>query len=248
MRHRERAAGQPIKLTEANILLVDDEPLLLQIFGAWLGHTGSGKLHTAPNGEVALAKMKEQRFDVLITDVRMPVMDGVTLVRALAAAGISQPIIIFVSGFGDIDLKEMYSLGAEAFLTKPVQRDELVGVLERSLAERSALWVETLPTHPRQSLELDLTHIDVGSGAPFCLGRGGFSVRSPKPLSLGRIAFRFRFEAVPWEMVGAGYVRWYSRASQTAGIEFSYLDHSCRSSVVELIAEGKPRSFIPDCG
>lgn len=228
-------------------MLVDDEPLLLQIFGAWLGLTGPGRLRTALNGEAALAAMQRESFDVLITDVRMPVMDGITLVRSLAAAEISQPIIIFVSGFGDIDLKEMYSLGAESFLSKPVRRDELIDVLQRSLQDRSELWSEALPAKPRQSLQLNFPGIEAGPDAPFCLGRGGFSVRSPKPLSLGKIAFQFKFESLPWEIVGTGHVRWYSRASQTAGIEFTYLDPPCRSSVVEMISAIKPRSFIPDC-
>jgi len=226
---------------------VDDEPLLLGLFGAWLRRTGAGRLHTAQNGEAALAAMKEELFDILVTDIRMPVMDGVTLVRSLAAAGISVPVIIFVSGFGDIDVREMYSLGVEAFLSKPVLRDELISVLKRAVVERSALWSEAMPTKPRQSLESHLARIDVGPDAPFCLGRGGFSVRSLKPLSLGKISFRFTFESLQWQIVGEGYVRWYSRVTQTAGIEFAYLDLTCRSSVVDIISATKPRSFIPDC-
>lgn len=243
----ERTAGQRIHLSDANILLVDDEPLLLEIFAAWLGRTGKGRLRTALNGEVALAAMAEEPFDILITDVRMPVMDGITMVRSLAKAGFSIPIIVFVSGFGDIDEKEMYSLGAEAFLAKPVRREELIGVLERSVAERSTLWSEALSTTPRQSLALLVEQIDIGPDAPFCLGRGGFSIRAPKILSLGKVSFEITLRSHNQVMIGEGFVRWYSRASQTAGVEFTYLAMSCRSWVVELIAASNPRSFIPDC-
>jgi hypothetical protein len=174
-------------------------------------------------------------------------MDGITLVRSLAPTGVSLPVIIFVSGFGDIDLREMYSLGAEAFLSKPVRRDELISVLKRSVAERSTLWSEALPTTPRQSLGLQFERIELGPDAPFCLGRGGFSVQSQKPLSLGKISFQFTFRSPLSKMSGEGYVRWYSRATQTAGIEFTYLDDTCRSTVVDFISAINPRSFIPDC-
>jgi CheY-like chemotaxis protein len=221
--------------------------LLLEIFGAWLGRTGTGKLRTALNGEQALAALALEPFDILITDVRMPVMDGIMLVRSLAKAGFSMPVIIFVSGFGDIDVKEMYSLGAEAFLSKPVRRDELIGILERSVAERSVLWSEALPTTPRQSLTLEVEQIDMGPVGPFCLGRGGFSIQTSKPLSLGKVSFQINFKLLDRDLIGQGFVRWYSRASQTAGVEFTYLDVSCHSWVVERIADIKPRSFIPDC-
>ena len=227
--------------------MVDDEPLLLQIFGAWLGRTGNGTLRTALNGQVALAVMAVEPFDILITDVRMPVMDGIMLVRSLAEAGLSLPVIIFVSGFGDIDVREMYSLGAEAFLAKPVRREELLGVLERSVAERSSLWSAASPMTPRQSLAFQVERVDIGPNAPFCLGRGGFSIRAPKPLSLGKVSFEITVKSHNRVLIGEGVVRWYSRANQTAGIEFTYLDMSCRSWIVELINDTKPRGFIPDC-
>jgi CheY-like chemotaxis protein len=227
--------------------LVDDEPLLLEIFGAWLGRKGPGRLRTALNGEAALAALAVERFDILITDVRMPIMDGIMLVRSLAKAGLSMPVIIFVSGFSDIDVKEMYSLGAEAFLAKPLRREEFIGVLERSVAERSTLWFDALPVTPRQSLTLHVARIDEGPEGLFCLGRGGFSVHAPKPLSLGKMSFQISFEANDHKLIGEGFVRWYSRANQTAGVEFSYLDPSCRSWIVDLIVDSKPRSFIPDC-
>ena len=177
----------------------------------------------------------------------MPIMDGVTLVRSLAKTGVSIPAVIFVSGFGDIDLKEMYSLGAEAFLSKPLRREELIEVLERSVAERSTLWTEAMPKAPRQSLEMKAQSIEEGREAAFCLGRGGFSVRSPNPLSLGKVKFRITFDLEPGEIAGEGHVRWYSRANATAGVEFTYLDAKCRSWVAEKITVTKPRAFIPDC-
>ncbi len=229
-------------LSEARILLVDDEPILLSIFGAWLGVLGEGKLRTASNGQEALSAIVAQPVDVLITDVRMPIMDGVTLVRRLAKAGLTLRTIIFVSGFGDVDHKEMYSLGVEAFLAKPVRREELIDVLEKALAERALLWSVPMPVAPRQSIRLEIE----GSGeSSFRLGRGGFCIRCPEPLSLGKVAFCCSFPGEQRSVTGQGYVRWYSKAEKTAGIELAFLSTDSRAWLSEWIAATKPLSFIP---
>jgi CheY-like chemotaxis protein len=229
-----------MKLNEARILLVDDEPILLSIFGAWLGVLGDGKLRTASNGQEAHAAIVAQPVDVLITDVRMPIMDGISLVRRLAEEQLTIPTIIFVSGFGDVDHKEMYSLGVEAFLAKPVRREELIDVLGKALAERGTLWTLPMPTVPRQSIQIEVGEND------FRLGQGGFCIRYPKPLSLGKVAFRCSFTSPRRDITGEGYVRWYSKAEKSAGIEITFLDEESRVWFSNSIAAAKPLSFIPD--
>src|ERR1022692_2753340 len=115
-----------MKLHEAQILIVDDEPALRDIFTQWIEMSGCGAVRDASNGEAALAAILAEPVDILITDVRMPVMDGITLVRRLHELGIDIPSIIFVSGFVDVDLRQMYGLGVEAFLAKPFKREELI--------------------------------------------------------------------------------------------------------------------------
>ncbi len=221
---------------------MDDEPILLSIFGAWLGVLGDGKLRTASNGEEALAALVAQPVDVLITDVRMPVMDGVTLVRRLAKAGLTVPTIIFVSGFGDVDQKEMYSLGVEAFLAKPVRREELIEVLHTALEERVALWSVPMRTTPRQLVEFE---VDGSNEDFFRVGRGGFCIRCSKPLSIGKIEFRCTFTGERMGVTGQGYVRWYSKADRSAGIELAFLDADTRAWFSDVIAAIEPLSFIP---
>lgn len=232
-----------MQLSEARILLVDDEPILRDIFGAWLGVLSDGKLRTAANGIEAYLAIVAQPVDVLITDVRMPVMDGISLVRRLAEEKLTIPTIIFVSGFGDVDQKEMYSLGVEAFLAKPVRREELINVLERAVAERDTFWSHPMPAVPRQSIQIEVE----GFGEDdFRLGRGGFCVRCPKPLSLGKISFSCAFTSQGRSITGEGYVRWYSKSEMTVGIEFAFLAAECRVWLLSRIATTNPLSFIPD--
>lgn len=225
---------------------MDDEPQLLEIFGLWLTAAGCGKLYTAKNGEGALAVLNAHSIDLLVTDVRMPIMDGITLVRRLV--GLTKPIpsIVFISGFGDIDQREMYALGAEAFLTKPLPHEHLVAVVERTLAERSALWLTPMDTTPRQSIHIQVQGIgETTSKDSICMGRGGFSGHYSSPISLGKVVFQCHLSSEQREMTGEGYVRWRSRTEERVGIEFAYLDTSCRSWLLEEIAAASPRSFIP---
>jgi len=239
--------GCPIKLSEVTILVVDDEPALRDIFAKWLKAVGCGRVLTAADGAAALEVVKDEQVDLLITDVRMPVMDGVMLVRSLAKLDKPIPSIVFVSGFGDVNRKEMYGLGVEAFVSKPFDRSEVLGVLERAVSRRSRLWLTPMTIVPRQRFTLEAGGAGAaGANASIQLGRGGFSARYSGVLSLSKVNFRCNFAAKERELTGHGYVRWNSRDDQTVGIEFSYLDESCRSWVLEEIEANNPRSFIPD--
>lgn len=186
----------------------------------------------------------------------MPVMDGVSLVRRLHQLGVDIPSIIFVSGFSDVDEREMYHLGVEAFLAKPLRREDLLAYIEKSIADRSALWLDPLEPPPRQTIDIEAVALGCSHHlGPFgldhlCLGRGGFRAKTTAPLSLGKVAFSCRVPGdspgeTPRVLAGQGYVRWFARAEGTAGIEFAFLDPSCRNWVVEKIASIRPHSFIP---
>jgi CheY-like chemotaxis protein len=235
-----------MKLHDATVLVVDDEPMLLEIFSIWLAGVGCRKVFTAANGEVALALMKSQSIDLLLTDVRMPVMDGVSLVRRLGELGKSIPSIVFVSGFGDIDRREMYGLGVEAFIAKPCDRKELLTVLQNAVEERSALWCTQMPTMPRQSMHVQANHVALITGIDTIgLGRGGFCVSYPQTLSPGKLAFDIVLAQPAIELVGQGYVRWSSRVEGKVGIEVAYLDPTCSDWLTKEIDSLAPRSFIP---
>ena len=85
----------------------------------------------APDGELALPMIADEKPDVVITDIRMPFMDGLALSRALKR---SMPWvhIVILSGYSDFEYaKQAISLGVEEYLLKPVTVEELRAVLER---------------------------------------------------------------------------------------------------------------------
>jgi CheY-like chemotaxis protein len=235
-----------VNLNDAIILVVDDEPILLGIFAKWLLAVGCRRVLTAANGAAALAILQAESVDLLLTDVRMPVMDGVTLVRRLAESGTTLPSIVFVSGFGDVDRREMYALGVEAFIAKPFDRKDLLCVLENAVADRSTLWHTEMAIAPRVSLLIEADRLDdIASTDGVGLGRGGFSVCSSEPISPGKIAFRLLLAHPAMEISGQGFVRWSSRTDCKAGMELAYLAPECRAWLTEAIVAASPRSFIP---
>jgi CheY-like chemotaxis protein len=235
-----------MNLVDAKILIVDDEPMLLEIFQAWLHYAGCGKVFTAANGAAALTVMDSESIDLLVSDVRMPVMDGMALVRSLAATGRALPSIVFVSGFGDIDQREMYALGVEAFVSKPCGRNELLKLLENAVADRSTLWHTEFTAAPRQVLAIKANRIDATASLDTIgLGRGGFSAYTLESISLGKVAFQLHLADVAIEIAGQGYVRWSSRTDNKVGIELVFLNNDSRTWLTDAIACESPRSFIP---
>jgi CheY-like chemotaxis protein len=126
-----------MKLNEATVLVVDDELELLDIFSVWLERSGC-RVFTAANGAEALKVLEAETVDALISDLQMPGMDGVTLVRRIHERGLAIPSILFVSGLGDVNRREMDALGVVGLIEKPLRRLDMLGALERGLLEREA--------------------------------------------------------------------------------------------------------------
>src|SRR5512138_3892044 len=131
------------------ILVVDDEKFFQELFREVLSAAGHHP-RTAGSGEEALQLLQDEHFDLLLTDVVMPGIDGVALVRE---AKRRDPDVeaVAVTGHDDVRLAvQAMKAGCADFLTKPVNRDELVDVAARALSrarlrrEHSQLLTENL--------------------------------------------------------------------------------------------------------
>jgi DNA-binding NarL/FixJ family response regulator len=123
------------------VLVVDDQALVRAGFRMILdAHDDIDVVGEAENGEVAVAQAHALKPDVVLMDVRMPVMDGIEATRRLAGAGARDPVKVLVLTTFDLDeyVYEALRAGASGFLLKDVPRDELVrGV--RVVADGEAL-------------------------------------------------------------------------------------------------------------
>ena len=120
---------------ETHLLLVEDEAPLREATAERLAENGY-RVVQVESGEAAVEQLTNFAFDVLLTDLRLPGIDG-TKVLAAARARYPEIVCIVVTGFGTVkDAVEAIKRGAAEFITKPFQFDQLLHVLAAALEQR----------------------------------------------------------------------------------------------------------------
>lgn len=115
----------------AKILLVDDEEIFREVIQEILSISGH-EVVTAANGRLALDCLASQKVDLIISDIRMPEMDGIALLKAVRSQG--QLPFILITGFSEIlETKTAHELGANAFLPKPFKKEEMLSAIQQCL-------------------------------------------------------------------------------------------------------------------
>ena len=115
---------------QMNILLVDDEEDIRDLLGMLLMDLGYS-VRTAEDGEAALASFKESQPDIILTDIKMPGINGLALLRAVKKKA-PEVEVIMISGHGDMQLAiESLKLEAADFITKPIDDDILSIALDK---------------------------------------------------------------------------------------------------------------------
>jgi DNA-binding NarL/FixJ family response regulator len=116
------------------LLVVDDEPNLLRAVAATLRGEGYD-VTTARNGKEALVQIARSVPDLIVSDIRMPVMDGYQFARSLRAAPHTSLVpIVFLTAKGETeDRVEGFRTGVDAYLTKPFEPEELLAVIRNIL-------------------------------------------------------------------------------------------------------------------
>src|SRR5205809_247294 len=118
-----------------HLLFVEDEAPLRQAVAEQLGDHGYA-VEQAESGEAALAKLADFAFDIIITDLRLPGIDGSAVIDA-ALGRYPDIVAIVVTGYGTVkDAVEAIKRGACDFVSKPFQIDELLHALDAALEQR----------------------------------------------------------------------------------------------------------------
>lgn len=128
-------AGGVDQARAATILIVDDDPLVLDLLVEFLGYDNFG-LVTAGSGEEALAKLKTVQVDIALVDFKMPGMDGIETIERIAEID-PDIIAIIITAFPTIDSSiKAIKLGASDYLLKPFKLDEVKMALDRAIEAR----------------------------------------------------------------------------------------------------------------
>ena len=147
------------------LLVVDDEPNLLRAVAACLRSEGY-EVTTARSGRDALASLAESIPDLIVSDVRMPGMDGYTLVHRIRSSPRTAliPVIFLTAKDQKEDRIEGFRTGVDAYITKPFEPDEFLAVItaifnrvERTRTEFSRMMGSADSAEPSRLYDEDLT-------------------------------------------------------------------------------------------
>lgn len=168
-----------MKQNKIKVLLVEDERMLAEILADTLTNRGM-EITLAHDGEEGLRKAREAEYDVIVSDIMMPRMDGYTMVEQLRKAGITTPVMFLTARSTTEDVVHGFELGAADYLKKPFALDELI-VRIRSLVGRSR------PAQPDQTIyTIGLYSLDTQRGV-LSLGANTIKISSREAEVLTRL-------------------------------------------------------------
>lgn len=150
-----------------NVLIVDDEPRIcagLSVFIDWES-VGFRVLNTAGNGQEALEELKRNRYNLVITDIRMAMVDGLELIRTMHVQNPKVKVLI-ISGYNDFEYaREAIRYGVRGYLLKPINSDELLNSVLRIKEELDRENDDMLKNREINYLSRDKFLFDLANGA-----------------------------------------------------------------------------------
>ena len=142
------------------ILIAEDDQELRQLFSHVLTKNGY-EVCGVSNGQEALKKLEHDYFDLIISDIMMPVTDGYELVRQLRASGNQTPVMMITARDAFDDMRLGFQSGSDDYLVKPVNVNEMV-LRVGALLRRSQMIHDRRQTVGSTVLEIDSLTVTVG--------------------------------------------------------------------------------------
>lgn len=124
-----------------SILCVEDDPVNRNLLGIIIAQKFPDiELYSAENGRTGLDLYKEQRPDIVITDIRMPLLDGIQMAGKIKAIN-PETIIIVISAYSDTSyMLNAIEIGVNYYVMKPLEHQRFISVIEKSIAGINLLW------------------------------------------------------------------------------------------------------------
>jgi two-component system chemotaxis response regulator CheY len=119
-----------------NILVVEDSPTMRQLISFAMKRIPDARVIEATDGVDALKKLSSDKIDLILCDINMPVMDGLKLVSLVRGNATFKeiPIIMVTTEGAEEDRKRALAIGANAYLSKPIQTQELIKLVNTYLS------------------------------------------------------------------------------------------------------------------
>ena len=117
-------------MSDYNVLIVEDSPTMRQLIAFALKRIRGVRIVEANDGVDGLKKLSSQRFDLILTDINMPIMDGLKLVSLVRNDANYKhiPIVVITTEGAQEDRERALALGANDYITKPIQPTKILDV------------------------------------------------------------------------------------------------------------------------
>jgi CheY-like chemotaxis protein len=210
----------------------------------------------AESGNKAFDFLANNSVDLVISDIRMPDGDGLQLLEKIKQRSTRVPLVIFITGFTETSLEEVYDRGADALFYKPFDRAALFKTVNKVLLD--SFEKETTRRSSRTEVDIDIhiNFIDLERKMQtkmLNIGRGGFFIELQN--NYPKIDSKVEFELnlildKKLVLLGTGTVKWIRNTPNSGhpmgcGIEFDELTDASRKKLVQIINELRIRSYIP---
>lgn len=122
-------------MSEYSCLVVEDSPMMRQLLVFALARLKNLRVTEADDGVDGLRKLASAKFDIILTDINMPIMDGLKLVKRVRSDPTHQetPIVIITTEGANEDRQRALQLGANAYITKPIQAPQVIATVKELL-------------------------------------------------------------------------------------------------------------------
>ncbi len=116
-------------------LVVEDSPMMRQLLVLALSRVRNLQVTEADDGVDGLRKLAKEKFDIILTDINMPIMDGLKLVRRVRSDPTHKdvPVIVITTEGSNEDRNRAFQLGANAYITKPIQAPQVIAKVRELL-------------------------------------------------------------------------------------------------------------------
>ncbi len=123
-------------MVKHNCLIVEDSRMMREFLSIGLKRIRGLSITQADDGMEALRKLQQTKFDLIIVDINMPILDGLKLIKHIRSDAIHQdvPVIIVTTEGAEEDKQRAISLGVDLYITKPVQLESLIQQVKQILA------------------------------------------------------------------------------------------------------------------
>jgi CheY-like chemotaxis protein len=238
-----------ISLDGKTIVVADDELGFRELIGDELALAGADPV-AVESGDHVPPVLAKQKIDAVISDIRMPKIDGLTLLDLLKKQNRDFPVFM-LTGFSDAQTEDIYDRGADGLYSKPCDMDEVIRDLHRSLLPLSERYLAPLAkSEAAVAYSITVSSRAELQGGLVNLGRGGMFLKpnGSLPRVGSEIHFTIEIVAEKMQFTGVGICRWSKVVEgfgEAFGVQFLQLEASANQIFIELFRVAAPVALIP---